>query len=276
MQHKTVQVHDHGYVKLIDVMGTDGDIVDAARISYDRKGRTQDRALIRYLFRHRHTSPFEMCEMKFELKMPIFVARQWVRHRTASMNEVSARYTELPNEMFVPESFAVQSTNNKQGRGDAYSEQENSHLRNVMRSNNRSSYEQYEANLRVGMAREQAREVLNFNVYTKFVWKLDLHNLLHFLKLRTDAHAQQEIRDYADVIEDMVMECFPYAWEAWNDYSKEAYTLSRMEIDVLRKLRGRLTLETINNVLDFEVTDGNLTEREASEFLEMLYGKEPV
>lgn len=231
-----LSVHTCGHVALIDKMGNDRAVVDAARISYDRRGRSEDRALIRYLLRHRHTSPFEMAELKFEVKMPIFVARQWVRHRTASINEVSARYTELPDEMFIPREFSIQAKNNKQGRAEALDEKTQDILREIMADSNISAYRAYQRLLSEGVARETAREVLNLNVYTKFIWKMDLHNLMHFLNLRLDPHAQEEIRDYAEVIEKLVALYFPLCYEAFVDYVKESYTCSRMEVSILRDL----------------------------------------
>lgn len=228
-------IHDHGYVSLLEVMGSDEVIVDSARISYDRRGKTKDRVLLRYLIRHRHTSPFEMGVLRFEVKMPIFVARQWIRHRTASLNEMSARYTELPNEMFVPRVVSVQSEENKQGRQFGLSEM-NDLLTNIISRANASAYTHYEILLNAGVARELARGVLPVNVYTKFVWKMDLHNLMHFLDLRLDEHAQQEIRDYAEVIEKFVDWKFPISYEAFVDYVRDAYTCSRMEVKFLREL----------------------------------------
>jgi thymidylate synthase (FAD) len=235
-------VHDHGYVTLQEVMGSDEVIVDSARISYDRRGKSEDRALIRYLLRHRHTSPFEMGVLRFEVKMPIFVARQWIRHRTASLNEMSARYTELPDEMFVPRVVALQSKNNKQGRQAPMYSLDNvgpggkDLLASVISKANERAYSAYEVLLDAGVARELARGVLPVNIYTKFVWKMDLHNLMHFLDLRLDKHAQEEIRDYAEVIEKLVALYFPMSYEAFVDYVKEAYTCSRMEVEFLRKL----------------------------------------
>jgi thymidylate synthase (FAD) len=228
-----IPVHQYGYVRLLDHMGSDEDIVDAARISYDRRGKTEDRNLIRYLLRHKHTSPFEMGVLKFELKMPIFVARQWVRHRTASMNEVSARYTQLPNEMFIPEVFSVQSTDNKQGRYENGAELDYAKEVNAIHE---ASYNLYEEMLDDGVAREIARGVLPFNIYTKFVWKMDLHNLMHFLSLRLDSHAQQEIQDFAYPIEGIVSNLFPLTHEAFVDYVRDAYTCSRMEINILQEI----------------------------------------
>jgi thymidylate synthase (FAD) len=259
-------VHKYGYVALLDKMGTDEDIVDAARISYDRKGRTADRALIRYLLRHRHTSPFEMAVLKFEVSMPIFVARQWVRHRTASINEVSARYTQLPDEMFVSEVFSTQSTDNKQGRGGIV-EIDNAWLQSLVSSANLESYSIYEEMLRCGVAREIARGVLPLNIYTKFVWKMDLHNLMHFLHLRLDSHAQEEIRDYAQIIERLVALYYPITYEAFVDYMKESYTCSRMEKEVLREIiymfvdanDGDLSIDNIYK-------QAGMTDREIIEF----------
>jgi thymidylate synthase (FAD) len=229
-------VHTHGYVRLIDKMGDDAAVVDAARISYDRRGRHDDRNLIRYLMRHRHTTPFEMAVLKFEVKMPIFVARQWIRHRTASINEVSARYTQLPSEMFIPKVVSIQSDDNKQGRGDDLDRQDQREARRHIRTANVMTYEHYEDLLDIGVAREMARGVLPLNIYTKFIWKMDLHNLMHFLNLRLDPHAQQEIRDYAQRIEQMVFKHFPVCHEAFVDYVRDAYTCSKMEVEVLRGL----------------------------------------
>lgn len=233
-------VLDHGYVILRDHMGSDEAIENAARISYDGTGSSTRERLLRYLMRHRHTSPFEMGEMVFEIKMPIFVARQWVRHRTASMNEVSARYTQLPAEMHIPEEDALepQSKSNKQGReGGRYERHKAAFMRRTIRQVNQSAYDAYEDMLaEYDLTRELARGVLPLNTYTKFVWKIDLHNLLHFLKLRTDPHAQKEIREYAEVIEKLVALYFPMTYRAWVDYSKEAYLLSRMERDLVRQL----------------------------------------
>ncbi len=230
-------VHNHGYVKLLEIMGSDEAIVDAARISYDRRGKSEDRGLIRYLLRHRHTSPFEMGVMRFEVKMPIFVARQWIRHRTASLNEMSARYTELPDEMFLPEVVAMQSENNKQGRqSEQLSDGTNDLLTGIINGANIAAYTRYEVLLEAGVARELARGVLPVNIYTKFIWKMDLHNLMHFLDLRLDKHAQKEIRDYAEVIEKLVALMFPITHEAFVDYIRDAYTCSRMEVYFLRNL----------------------------------------
>ncbi len=232
------KVHKHGYVELLDHMGSDSEVVYAARMSYDQSGRKEgeDRGLIRYLLRHKHTSPFEMAVVKLELKMPVFVARQWVRHRTASMNEVSARYTQLPNEMFIPEVFALQSTDNKQGRGDNATFDIDSFFTVAVGEIHEKQYDLYEDMLEQGIARELARGVLPFNIYTKFVWQMNLHNLMHFLHLRLDSHAQQEIRDFAEAIESIVAELFPLCHEAFVDYVRDSYTCSRMEVELLRHI----------------------------------------
>ncbi len=262
-----IPVLDEGYVALLDVMGSDECIVDAARISYDRRGKTEDRALLRYLMRNRHTSPFEMGEMKFEVKMPIFVARQWVRHRTCSMNEMSARYTELPEEMFIPETVEMQSVDNKQGREEG-SGLDNGVLRDIIYRANILAYSQYRILLKAGVTREIARGVLPLNIYTKFVWKMDLHNLMHFLKLRLHPHAQQEIRVYAEIMEKLVETCFPITYEAFVDYSRDAYLCSRMEMDVLKKgMRGFVT-ECHGRGVRAVLKKAGLSKREAAEFEE--------
>jgi thymidylate synthase (FAD) len=235
------KVLDHGYVRLIDTMGDDLAIVNAARVSYDGKGKSTDERLIRRLMKDRHTSPFEMVEYKFEIKLPIFVMRQWVRHRTASLNEISARYSVLPNEFHVPELEALypQSMTNKQGRDVEawYTDAEKRFMQRKIRDAGRHAYDDYEDLLdEYNLTRELARGVLPVNIYTKCVWKLDLHNLLHFLKLRTDKHAQAEIRAYAEAIEAMVAEHVPMTYRAWVNYQKEAVTLSRDEADLIKFL----------------------------------------
>ena len=264
-----VEGDPHGNIRLLDVMGSDSDIVNAARVSYDGDqvaDHSKDQGLIRYLMRHRHTSPFEMAEMKFELKMPIFVARQWVRHRTANMNEVSARYTQLPNEMFVPDKWSLQSTGNRQGREEeSYPEDmQKAALRTIERFNDRA-YAEYESLLGAGLTRELARGVLPLNTYTRFVWKMDLHNLMHFLKLRLDSHAQKEIRAYAEVIERLVALKFPLTYEAFVDYQRDAYTCSRMEIEVLTMMNVEMSEQEIGTALHYG-KDIGMSTREIAEF----------
>lgn len=210
----------HGFVRLVDVMGTDSSIVQAARVSYGAGTKTpsSDRSLIRYLLRNRHTSPFEMVELKFHIKLPIFVARQWVRHRTASINEVSARYSEMPNEMYIPTQWKHQSTSNKQGSGDSVCPTLNARATERVEKLFRQAFSTYSDLLASGIAREQARIVLPTALFTEWYWKIDLHNLLHFLRLRLDSHAQYEIRVYAEQIYAMVKERFPVSAEAFEDY----------------------------------------------------------
>lgn len=258
-------VHKHGYVKLLEVMGSDETIVNSARISYDRRGQSEDRALIRYLLSHRHTSPFEMGVLRFEVKMPIFVARQWIRHRTASLNEMSARYTELPDEMFVPQEIALQSEDNKQGREYNLHDHQKILMLLIERTNT-EAYEAYKILLKNNVARELARGVLPVNIYTKFIWKMDLHNLMHFLDLRLDPHAQQEIRDYAEVIEKFVVWHFPLCYEAFVDYVKESYTCSRMEVDLLRNLLTENLTQSAYATLNNRAQNLGISNREIATF----------
>jgi len=266
-----LSVHEFGYVHLKDFMGGDEDVVDAARISYDRQGTTKDRALIRYLLRHKHTTPFEMVVLKFEVKMPIHVARQWIRHRTASVNEVSARYTQLPEEMFVPVEFSVQSSDNKQGRGEMVDRELQDHLHAAMVDDNENAYQSYQWYLDRGVAKETARGVLNLNIYTKFIWQMNLHNLMHFLHLRLDPHAQKEIRDYAVLIEQMVQRLFPLTHEAFVDYVRDAYNCSRMEVAVLRDIIAdfaEIIISDIHAPITKYAESMGMSKREINDFTE--------
>lgn len=255
-------VHKHGFVRVVDYMGDDRAIVQAARVSYGdgTKSTREDQALINYLMRHRHTSPFEMCELKLHLKMPIFVARQWVRHRTASMNEVSARYSVLKDEFYVPKAadVAAQATNNKQGRGETLSEVQANGILGEIKAASEDAHYTYEwlldAEEHGGIARELARIVLPLNTYTEFYWKIDLHNLLHFLKLRLDSHAQKEIRDYAEVIAGIVAEWVPMTWKAFDNYVLNSFTLSRDMVELVSELIDGRKLHS-----------HNLSERELNE-----------
>ncbi len=245
-----IDIHDQGFVRVVDMMGGDEDIVDAARVSYAEGTATvrSDESLIRYLMRHKHTSPFEMCEIKLHIKCPIFVARQWLRHRTANVNEISGRYSILPDQFYVPATDAIQqqSSTNRQGREDGLSTAEKESAQLIIEEASEAAYEDYEALLEMGTARELARVVLPVNTYTEFYWKIDLHNLLHFLHLRMDSHAQQEIRDYANAIADIVSEWVPLTWQAFEDYVLNAYTLSAGEIQQLRyHLTGEKVAEPI-------------------------------
>lgn len=233
------KVLDHGFVRLIDYMGDDSSIVQAARVSYGEgtKKTSDDRSLIRYLMRNRHTTPFEMCEIKIHVKLPIFIARQWMRHRTGSFNEVSGRYSEIKDESYIPgeDRFTNQSDTNKQGSSDSVIYNVASVFRSIKNSlwDSRNYYENL---ISSGLNRETSRIVLPLSTYTEFYWKVNLHNLLHFLQLRMDSHAQWEIRQYANVIADIVKQWVPHAWEAFVDYRLEAVTFSRMEVELLRDL----------------------------------------
>lgn len=263
------EVHNHGHVILVDWMGDDNAIVDAARLSYGQGTvkRTDSVGLIRYLMRHRHTSPFEMVELKFQLKMPIFVARQWIRHRTANINEMSGRYSEMPNEFFVFEELSVQSQSNKQGRQDGKALRSDEFLRE-MEAQGAEAFALYYDMIDVEdeVAREQARVGLPLSTYTEFVWKIDLHNLFHFLKLRTDSHAQREIRDYANVLERHVADIVPEAYRAWLDYSKFAHTFSKQELSLLRRMVDECYTRGGNVFL----TEEGMTVREVNEFRAVL------
>lgn len=317
MLEKEIPVLDNGFVRVVDYMGGDSSIVQAARVSYGRgtKKNSQDRGLIRYLMRHRHTTPFEMCEIKFHIKLPIFVARQWIRHRTANVNEYSARYSILDKEFYIPDreyieavihetqqlkklkkledtgqsslfddlvgspsvnddllkATAEQSQSNKQGRGDVLEQDEASEYIKLIRDTSELAYRRYLKLLneddsgntkepgRKGMARELARMVLPTNIYTQWYWKIDLHNLLHFISLRADGHAQYEIRVYAEVISDIVKKWTPFAWEAFNDYRQNGAHLSSQELSLVKSLiKGE----------GIELKDSNLSDREWREFVE--------
>ncbi|UUV44261.1 ThyX-like thymidylate synthase [Rhodobacter phage RcMcLean] len=237
---------DRGFIRVIDYLGDDAAIVQAARVSYGKgtKSVSQDEGLIRYLMRHWHSTPFEMCELKLHVKLPIFVARQWIRHRTANVNEMSARYSILDNEFYIPapHDLAAQSQVNNQGRGTVLTGTEAQTVLDMLRDEAARSYSTYEELMRedpeagkLGLARELARMNLPTNIYTQWYWKVDLHNLFHFLRLRADAHAQFEIRAYAEVICDIVKSWVPLAYRAFEDYRLNAVTMSSMEIEALRE-----------------------------------------
>lgn len=237
---KPISVLGDGFVRFIDYMGTEFSIVQAARVSYgiDTKKVHNDRGLIRYLMRHHHTTPFEMCEIKFHVRCPIDVARQWFRHRTWSFNEYSTRYSKAIDSCHVPEpnQFRLQKKTNRQGSSGTLHPQDGSYLRDKRVLANKHARQHYEEQLRLGVTREQAREVLPLATYTEFYGKVDLHNLLHFLRLRLDAHAQEEIRAFAVAIADTVKEWVPEVWEAFEDYHLKALTLTRPDLDIVRRL----------------------------------------
>jgi len=246
------EVLDHGLVRVIDYMGDDSAIVQAARVSYGAgtKHVQNDEGLIRYLMRHWHSTPFEMCEIKLHVKLPVFVARQWIRHRTANVNEYSARYSILDREFYIPEpaQLAAQSTVNNQGRGALLQGDEAQRVLDILRDDAMRSYDHYEAMLsqegQQGLARELARMNLPANVYTQWYWKVDLHNLFHFLRLRADAHAQYEIRVYAETMCQIVKDWVPLAYGAFEDYRLGGATLSGKAIEVLkRRLKGEVVTQ---------------------------------
>lgn len=236
--HTPIPVLDHGFIRVVDYMGNDAAIVQAARVSYGKgtKKLSDDRGLIRYLVKNRHTTPLEMCEIKLHVKMPIFVARQWVRHRMASINEMSARYSELDKEFYFPDPsvMGLQDTKNRQGRTGEVGGDVAALILESLKGKCDGAYEEYQSYLKDGLARELARMVLPLNIYTQWYWKIDLHNLLHFLGLRMDKHAQHEIRVYANVIGDLVAKWCPLAWEAFQDFRFNAVTFSRQEMDYVR------------------------------------------
>ncbi len=250
--YKPIEVLDHGFIRVIDYMGDDSSIVQSARVSYGKgtKKISNDKGLIKYLMRHRHSTPFEMCEIKFHIKLPIFIARQWIRHRTANVNEYSARYSILDKEFYIPsaENLAAQSAINNQGRGDALTDDEASNVIQILKKDAEQTYSNYETLLnessegniidesKSGIARELARMNLTLNTYTQWYWKIDLNNLLHFLALRADDHAQYEIRVYADAMLDIVKKWVPLTYEAFEDYRIGGTELSAKEVNLMRKL----------------------------------------
>jgi len=240
--YKTVPVLDHGFVRVVDYMGNDSSIVQAARVSYGAgtKQVNEDRGLINYLMRHGHTTPFEMCEIKLHVKLPIFVMRHWVRHRTANINEYSARYSVLSKEFYIPElsKIASQSKINKQGRSDDKMSQESkSEIVSTLSEFSEKAYEKYSHMLNdLGLTRELARTILPVNVYTEMYWKIDLHNLFHFLKLRADCHAQYEIQCYANAILEIVKKWVPFAYDAFINYRKNSVSVSKKCIELNKRM----------------------------------------
>ncbi|MBO1362044.1 FAD-dependent thymidylate synthase [Acetobacter sacchari] len=260
-----IPVLDHGFIRVIDYMGDDSAVVQAARVSYGRgtKKVSEDSGLIRYLMRHRHSTPFEMCEIKFHIKLPIFIARQWIRHRTANVNEYSARYSILDNEFYLPapEHMAAQSASNRQGRGDTLDAETAQQVMELLRDDAARCYRTYEHLLDTdkgpGLARELARMNLTLNAYTQWYWKVDLHNLMHFLSLRIDPHAQYEIRAYAEAMLDILRAWVPVTAEAFQDYRVGAFTFSASMLAALRRM---LAGEAVTQ------PDSGLSKREWEEF----------
>jgi thymidylate synthase (FAD) len=247
--YEPVRVLDHGFVRVIDYMGDDAAVVQAARVSYGRgtKRVSEDQGLINYLMRHRHTTPFEMCEIKFHVKLPIFVARQWIRHRTANINEYSARYSILDKEFYIPgaEHLGEQTTTNGQGRGEPLEQAAAQRVLDLLRAEAERAYAGYAELLnedgtakpeRPGLARELARMNLSLNFYTQWYWKTDLHNLMHFLSLRADPHAQYEIRAYAEKMLEILARWVPMTHAAFVEYRMQAALISKSGLAVIRRL----------------------------------------
>ena len=276
--YEPIKVLDKGFIRVIDYMGDDSAIVQAARVSYGKgtKQLNQDRGLIRYLMRHHHTTPFEMCEIKFHIKLPIFIARQWIRHRTANVNEYSARYSILDKEFYVPngDNLAAQSQINKQGRDEILEGQEAARVLEILKDDSGRCYEHYMEMLNLndntgeiidpnkkGLTRELARMNLPVNYYTQWYWKIDLHNLFHFLRLRADSHAQYEIREYADAMLDVVKKWVPFAYEAFMDYRMNSISLSATAKEIVKRM---IAGETIDQ------ESSGLSKREYTELMQQL------
>ena len=275
--YEVMPVLDHGFVRVVDYMGDDSSIVQAARVSYGKgtKKVSTDSGLIKYLMRHRHSTPFEMCEIKYHVKLPIFVARQWIRHRTANVNEYSARYSILDKEFYLPskENLAAQSASNRQGRGELVNGKQADNILNILKKDAEQTYANYELMLNEkydggtidknnnGLARELARMNLTLNTYTQWYWKTDLLNLLNFLSLRADSHAQYEIRAYADVMINSLKKWVPITFEAFKDYRVGGMELSGKSKSVIQKMiKGQKC--------DFE--SSKLSKREWNELMESL------
>jgi thymidylate synthase (FAD) len=275
--YKPYPVLDYGFIRVVDYMGDDAAVVQAARVSYGKGTRKsqEDKQLINYLMRHWHTTPFEMAEIKFHVKLPIFVARQWIRHRTASVNEYSARYSILDKEFYIPdnEHLAAQSTINRQGRGDVIEGAAADRVLQLLRDDAEQVYRHYVDMLNTdeqgtqidpshpGLARELARMNLSLNFYTQWYWKVDLHNLMHFLRLRADEHAQYEIRVYADIMLEMLKKWVPNTYEAFVEHRLGAVQLSASAASVVRRM---ISGEKV------EQKDSGMSNREWQELLQAL------
>lgn len=268
---------DHGFIRVVDYMGNDQSVVQAARVSYGAgtKKVNEDQGLINYLMRHRHSTPFEMCEIKLHVKLPIFIARQWVRHRTANINEYSARYSILSKEFYLPqaEHIAMQSSSNNQGRQENAVPLETAQkVIEILKQDAEQCYTHYENFLHFnehgeidedssGIARELARMNLTLNYYTEWYWKIDLHNLLNFVSLRADKHAQYEIRVYAEIIRDIVEKWVPYTYQAFCNYRMNSYNFSQIAVENINKMIQGQKITQENS---------NMTKREWREFAEII------
>ena len=281
--YEAIPVLDHGFIRVVDYMGDDSSVVQAARVSYGKgtKKVSTDAGLIKYLMRHWHSTPFEMCEIKYHVKLPIFIARQWIRHRTANVNEYSARYSILDKEFYLPapENLATQSQNNRQGRGDVLEGEQAKQVLEILKKDAEQTYNNYELMLnerydesiidknQTGLARELARMNLTLNTYTQWYWKTDLLNLLNFLSLRADSHAQYEIRAYADVMIDSLKRWTPITFDAFMDYRVGGMELSaKSKIVIQKMLKGQ----------ECDLKSSNLSKREWNELMESFGFKEKI
>jgi len=281
--YEAIPVLDHGFVRVVDYMGDDSSIVQSARVSYGKgtKKVSTDEGLIKYLMRHRHSTPFEMCEIKYHVKLPIFIARQWIRHRTANVNEYSARYSILDKEFYLPakDQLAAQSQTNRQGKGDVLQGKQAEEVLNILKDDANRTYDNYEKLLnerfdgtkidenKVGLARELARMNLTLNTYTQWYWKTDLLNLLNFLFLRADNHAQYEIRVYAEKMLDTVKRWVPITYQAFMDYRVGAAEISSKGLKVIKSM-----------ILGKKVSqeESGLSNREWNELMEVLERKDYI
>ncbi|MEX0877618.1 MAG: FAD-dependent thymidylate synthase [Candidatus Spechtbacterales bacterium] len=270
--YRPIKCLDHGFVYLVDYMGNDDAVTEAARVSYGKGTEkiSNNKGLIRYLRRHDHTTPSEMVEFKFHCKMPIFVARQWIRHRTASVNEYSGRYSIMSNEFYMPDAnfFAKQSTGNKQGRGEELTPEQKARVSELLKEDYERSYAHYEEFISedFDLARELARVGLSVANYTQWYWKIDLHNLMHFLRLRMDSHAQYEIRVFANAMARIVEDAVPVSFGAFKDYQLNATKLTGPEKEIIATNSWPMDRETVAQIV-FERLNNK---RETNEFLEKL------
>ena len=273
--YEPIPILDHGFIRVIDYMGNDNSIVQAARVSYGKgtKKVNTDSGLIKYLMRHWHSTPFEMCEIKYHVKLPIFIARQWIRHRTANVNEYSARYSILDKEFYLPDhqNLAAQSATNRQGRGNVIEGSDAEKVLKLLKDDAERTYNNYEEMLnqrydgstidenKIGLARELARMNLTLNTYTQWYWKTDLLNLMNFLRLRADHHAQYEIRAYADAMLDTLKRWVPITFEAFIDYRVGGTEVS---------LKGKKVLESFINGKEISIEESGLSKREWNELMD--------
>ena len=281
--YEALAILDHGFIRVVDYMGNDTSIVQAARVSYGKgtKKVNTDAGLIKYLMRHWHSTPFEMCEIKYHVKLPIFIARQWIRHRTANVNEYSARYSILDKEFYLPsqENLAAQSQSNRQGRGDVLEGKQAKKVLDLLKTDAERTYNNYEEMLNerydgsiidekeIGLARELARMNLTLNTYTQWYWKTDLLNLMNFLRLRADHHAQYEIRAYADVMLDTLKRWVPITYEAFMDYRVGGTEVSS---------KGKLVIQKLIKKENITIEESGLSKREWNELMEAFNLKDKL